>query len=224
MDPAQLLIAHAVKVALLLTLLGIAWRGRAERCWSLVAYLFVVLVGNSLVTFWPDVYFNLPFWTRWQGWLAVLKLLVAAELAARIFAGFPGALGRWRLGASLVAGLTTVALILAPWHPHELQPRLGAGTIWLLLVTVLVVAYHRLPLEGWHGAVLLGLAPYLLVFSTVLSIIRAHGLLGASTGLLGLADGAAYLFMLSWWGVAAWRQDGAEVRQIDALHARLAVR
>ena len=54
----QVLIAHAVKVLVLVTLAGIVARHRARLCWSFVAYLAVVLAGNSLVSFWPARFFT----------------------------------------------------------------------------------------------------------------------------------------------------------------------
>ena len=57
MTAQQVLIAHAVKILVLLTLAGIVARRRWASCWSFTGYLAVILVCNSLVSFWPERFF-----------------------------------------------------------------------------------------------------------------------------------------------------------------------
>jgi len=47
MTSLQVLIAHAVKILVLLTLAGIVARHRARLCWSFLAYLACVLAANT---------------------------------------------------------------------------------------------------------------------------------------------------------------------------------
>src|SRR5512140_212075 len=95
MNPG-LLIPHAVKIALLATLLGLWIRDRGARCHTMVAYLLVALIGNSLTTFWPEIFFNWQFWVTRQALFNILKLLIGIEIAVRAFRIFPGARARWR--------------------------------------------------------------------------------------------------------------------------------
>ena len=92
MSDLQLLVAHAVKLALLALLAGIvlarageAVLGRSRStCWR-------SSLGNILVTLWPARFFTPSFWVLKQGVYDALKMAVALELAWRAFDAFPGA-------------------------------------------------------------------------------------------------------------------------------------
>src|SRR5438034_4085590 len=135
MTAQQVLIAHAVKILVLLTLAGIVARRRWASCWSFTGYLAVILVCNSLVSFWPDRFFQPWFWMVRTAFYDVLKVAIAVELAYRTFQAFPGAQATARrlLFASLVA--TSVALMALPWDGSYgaalfvWEPRVLTGTI-----------------------------------------------------------------------------------------------
>ena len=107
----QILVAHVVKVLILLTLAGILTRRRAAMCWSFVAYLSAILVGNSLVSFWPHRFFDAWFWFAQQALYDALKMAIAVELAYRTFQAFPAAQATARRVLFGLLILTSLALV-----------------------------------------------------------------------------------------------------------------
>jgi hypothetical protein len=212
MDP-RLLIGHAVKVVLVAVLFGLYARGRSGRCLTIVAYLWAALLGNSLTTLWPDVFFNYEFWMRRQALFDVLKLLVGVEIALRAFRVFPGARATWErlLAASVVVATTAAFWFLPREAPYGVvfahQPQTIAATVWLFTVTSLVIVHYRIPVDPWHRAILLALVPYQLAFTTSIAVMRN---LGASLHpAMGLLDSTAYLVMVAYWAQTAWRHEAA---------------
>jgi hypothetical protein len=211
MSGLQLAVAHAVKLVLVLMLAGLLRRGRVRLCWSFAAYALAILVGNSLVSLWPDRFYNPPFWVLKQGVYDLLKMAVALELAWRAFAAFPGAMRTAR--AVLLALLATSTLVLGALNPPssyltlwEWQPGTATAAVWLLTATALLVVWYQVPLHPWPRAIMLGLAPYLLVFVAALDLLRRHGWESFSEG-AGLLDSLAYLSLVVFWAWAAWRRD-----------------
>ena len=212
MDP-RLLIGHAVKVVLVAALVGLYVRGRSGRSLAIVAYLWAALLGNSLTTFWPDVFFNYEFWMRRQALFDVLKLLVGVEIALRAFRVFPGARATWeRLLAASVVVATTLGFWFLPRDPpygvmFAHQPQIIAATVWLFTVTSLVIVHYRIPVDPWHRAILLAFVPYLLVSTTAVTVMKS---LGASIHpAMGFLDSVAYLVLIAYWVQAAWRREEA---------------
>src|SRR6476661_2504614 len=97
MSAIEVLRAHVVTLALLAILAGLFVRRRAHLCWSFVGYLVTGLVCNALMTFWPEQFFRLWFYSLEQDLLVALKLAIAAELTYRTFRAFPGAAARVRV-------------------------------------------------------------------------------------------------------------------------------
>jgi hypothetical protein len=212
MDP-HLLIAHAVKVVLVATLAGLYVRGRSQRSLAIVAYLWTALLGNSLTTFWPDIFFNYEFWMRRQALFDVLKLLVGVEIALRAFRVFPGARATWTrlLAASMVVATTGAFWFLPREAPYSVvfahQPQIIAATVWLFTVTSLVIVHYRIPVDPWHRAILLAFVPYQLVFTTTIAVMRSLG--GSIHPAMGFLDSAAYLVLIAYWAQTAWRREEA---------------
>ena len=178
---SRLLIGHAVKVVLVLALVGLYARGRSGRCHAMVAYLWAALLGNALTTFWPDIFFNYTFWMRRQALFDVLKLLIGVEIALRAFRVFPGARAAWE---GLLAGSVVIATTFGFWFlprdaPYGVvfvhQPQIIAASVWLFTITSLVIVHYRIPVDPWHRAILLSFVPYQLVFTTVLTTIKNLG-------------------------------------------------
>jgi hypothetical protein len=208
---SRLLIAHAVKVVLVAALAGLYVRRRSGRCHAMVAYLWAALLGNSLTTFWPDIFFNYGFWIRRQALFDVLKLLIGVEIAFRAFRVFPGARATWE---RLLAASVVVATTLAFWFlPSEVpngvffaqQPQIIAAAVWLFTVTSLVIVHYRIPVDPWHRAILLAFVPYLLVFSTAIAVMRNLG--ESIHPAMGFLDSAAYLVLVAYWAQTAWRRE-----------------
>jgi hypothetical protein len=211
MIAAQLLGANLVKVLVVLTLVVIFVQRRQRLCWSFVGYLVAILIGNSLVTFWPDRFFDKQFWMLKQAVYDIAKLAVALDLADSAFRAFPGARATARFvlfcilavtGAAIigVSASTPFTVMVGEWHP-----RILSGTIWLMTATAVLVVWYRLPVHSFQRAILMGFTSYLLVFTTVLNVLRAHG--WDLRPQLNLVDTFAYAGVMAWWAYATWRAD-----------------
>jgi len=208
MTSLQVLIAHAVKILVLLTLAGIVARHRARLCWSFLAYLACVLAANTLVSFWPERFFAGWFWMLQAAVYDALKMAIAVELAYRTFRAFPAARATARRVLFLLLLGTSLALVGVPRdlsYPAvfvELEPRILTGTIWLLNGLALLVVWYRVPLHRYHKAILLGFVPYLLIFVALLKMLRHFG--WETLPLVQSAEPAAYMLLVGWWAYAAW--------------------
>ena len=214
MSDLQLLVAHAAKLALLALLAGIVWRGRARLCWSFALYVLAILLGNVLVSIWPSRFFTPSFWVLKQGVYDALKMAVALELAWRAFDVFPGAARTARAVIPALLALSTLALsVLTPASSYmtvwDWQPRVATAALWLLTATALMVVWYQVPVHEWQRAIMLGLAPYLLVFVALLGLLRRHG--WAFLEPITTAETVAYLGLVLFWTWAAWRGDAARV-------------
>jgi hypothetical protein len=211
MSPEQVLIADFVKIATFLTLVGILFRRRAHLCWSFVAYLLSGLTYNTLCTFWPSTFYTHGFWVLMHGLFAVLRVAIAVELGFRVFQAFPRAqvTARRVLFAALAA--TCVALISIPLAATselvlDWQARILTGTIWIMNGLALLITWYRVPLHPYHKAILMGFVPYLLVFTTLLSLTKQWG--WDSFGpYLQAADPVAYALLTAFWALAAWQPE-----------------
>lgn len=206
-------------VALATLLLGLVLRRQLGRCVSFSAYVVAVLVPTVLMAFWPGRFYRWEFYSMQEALHALLKFAIALELTARVFARFPGALVAAHKAILVVLGLTVAAVLALPsWRPEyevvlgEIQPRILNGTTWLLTSIAALVLWYRVPLQPLYKAILLGLAPYLIVFTVGLNALRT---LGWERSLpLGRAHTLAYLLVLLYWNVVAWA--GAEAPVVAA--------
>jgi hypothetical protein len=214
MSELQLGLAHLVKLGLLALLAGIVVRGRLKLCLALPACLLAMLVGNTLVSLAPGRFYNASFWVLKQGVYDVLKMAVALELAWRALSAFPGAWRSARVVLLAVLMLSTITLAaLTPRSSYrtlwEWQPSVATATVWLLTATALLVVWYQVPIHDWQRAIMLGLAPYLLVFVTLLDVLRRHG--WTLRAELGVADSVAFLALVLFWTWEAWRKDEVEL-------------
>ncbi len=212
MTEAQVLVAHAARLALVVLLAGMVWRGRLRQCWAFGAYVIAALVGNTLVSLWPSRFYTPAFWVAKQGVYDILKAAIALELAWRAFRAFPGALRTARLVLLVLLGLSTVSLAAVPSRPAyaavwEWQPGVVTAGLWLLTATALMVVWYQVPLTGWQRAIMIGLAVYLLVFVTLLGLLKSRGWgLGP---VVAVTETLAYLSLVVFWAWLAWRRDAA---------------
>jgi hypothetical protein len=212
MTEFQAVVAHVVRLVLLVLLGGMFWRGRVRECWAFATYALAVLLGNTLVSFWPDRFYNPSFWVAKQGVYDALKMAIALELAWRAFGAFPGALRTAR--RVLLVALTVIGVALAALNPPssyatvwEWQPGVATAALWLLTATALMVVWYQVPVSGWQRAIVLGLAVYLLVFVTLLDLLGRRG--WAIGPLVATTETLAYLALVVFWAWAAWRRDSA---------------
>lgn len=214
MSGLELAVAHAAKVALLALLLGMLWRDRLRQCWAFGVYVIAVLAGNTLVSLWPERFLTPSFWIHKQAVYDSLKLAIALELLYRTVRAFPGA---WRAARIVALALLSVsAIALAAFTPSssymvlwEWQPGVVTAAVWLLTATALLVVWFQVPLLDWPRAILLGFAPYLLVFLTFVTAMRRHG--WRVNEQIGILDSLAYLALILFWVRAAWRREPAGV-------------
>ena len=222
MSAAEILVAHGVKIAMLAVLVGLFARRRAHLCWSFVAYLAWGLVCNSMMSFWPTQFYHRSFYLMTQGVGDALKLAIAAELTYRTFRAFPGAAARVRV---LLAPFFLIPALFVSKVPQGAtyedlirlyQPQVLTGVIWIMTVIALLIAWYRVPVHAMHRAILMGFASYLLIFTTLLNVLRDYGFENLRS-FIGVADGYAYLALLAGWAYAAWVPARRPVLSLDIL-------
>lgn len=222
MSGIEILVAHGVRLGMLVVLVGLFARRRAHLCWSFVGYLAWGLVWNSLMSFWPDYFYTRSFYLLMQGVGNALKLAIAAELTYRTFRAFPGAAARVRV---LLAPLFLVPLLFVtsvpPGATYEdlirlYQPQVLSAVIWIMTAITLLIAWYRVPVHAMHRAILIGMASYLLIFTTLLNVLRDYGFDNLRS-FIGVADGYAYVLLLGWWAYAAWVPARRPVLSLDVL-------
>ncbi|HVO10436.1 MAG TPA: hypothetical protein VMX54_06735 [Vicinamibacteria bacterium] len=205
-----LALGHATKVALLALLAGVVLRGKLGQCWSFVVYVVAILVSNVLQSVWPAQFLTPSFWLVKQRTYDVLKMAIALELAWRVFAAFPGAWQRARAVLATVLGLSTVVIIAALRtasysNVFDWQPKITTGAVWLLTATALVVVHYEIPIRDWQRAIMLGFAPYLLFYVTLMGLLKRHG--WGFVSQFGTLDALGYGVLLLFWNYAVWRPE-----------------
>jgi hypothetical protein len=222
MTASQVLIAHAVKILVLLTLAGILANRRWRSCWSFATYLVVILICNSLVSFWPDTFYQPWFWMVRTPIYDALKVAIAMELAYRTFQAFPGARATARRALVLLLIASSVVFATLPWDPSygtalfEWEPRILTATIWLLNALAVIVIWYRVPIHAYHKSILLGFVPYLLVFTILLRMLRHYGY--GIMEVVQTAEPAAYMLLMGWWAWAAWEPETASDVSPEVMH------
>lgn len=213
------LVAVAALMAVILS--GIIRHRLFRVCRSFAVYVGAVGVGSTLIAAWPRVFYNWDFWQAKELTYAIIKFLVALEIAALAFQAFPGARARARQVALLILGATLLAVLLPP--PAEpvsrdlspqaafflgVQPRLAQGTLMLFAGVWALVLWYVIPLHRWHRAILRGLLPYMIVFTLMIRVVVSIG--WHTRQWMGYADSLAYILMLVYWAWEAWRPEPAQ--------------
>jgi hypothetical protein len=215
MTPLQVAIALGVQFAAALAIGGLALRRRAHLARFFGVYLVVGLATDVMMMSWPSQFYVWHFWLFRQTILDVLKILIAVELAYRIFMGFPGAAHTTRSVLFLLLLGTLVAVLALPneaahhdrsgYYLGELRPRVEMAAVWMLTALAGLVVWYRIPLHPFHKAIMQGFVPYLVVFSTMLKLVAQYGWSRYLTAL----GPVAYLIACSWWAWASWRPEPA---------------
>ena len=197
-------------ILVFVVLAGLVVRRRVPACWSFALYLAAVGVADLLIAAWPARFWRSDFWIRKEIVHNFLKLCLALELMIRIFRPFPTAYAAVRravlvvvaglamlVWASLSAGTDYLA-VLGRVHPH-----MNDGTAWLLIALGAFCLWYHVALDTIHKAILIGLVPYLLLYSVVQ---RAFVALGWERGnLINHTAPVAYFALLVYWASVAWR-------------------
>jgi hypothetical protein len=175
-------IADLTAILLFVSICGLLVRQRAHLSWAFFAYLIAVLLGNRLVTWWPDRFWNYGFYRGKEATYASLTVLAAFEIALLTFSMFPVARRR-ALGtmlAALVFSLVAADLQLTgtafAWMESLglLTPGGQAGRLWLFVIPTLFAVYYRVPLHPFHRSVLVGFALYLAGYCCLLGFVEMH--------------------------------------------------
>jgi hypothetical protein len=208
----HIVVAHAVKVVLLATLIGLYVRGRHRACWSFPVYLAVALVCNTLVSVWPETFYEYDFWQKKQAAYDILNLIIALELGARAFAHFPGALATARVVALFVLTASTIVVTstaAGSFNPEAAHYDWLAGTstasVWVFGAVALLVVWYRIPVDDMHRAILMGFVTYLALFTVGTGILKHYG--WQAHPAFWKVETAAYLLLVSLWAVAAWHRE-----------------
>jgi hypothetical protein len=204
-------VVTAVAVVLICGVLaGLFVRRRAASCWSFVAYLVAVAVSDLLIAGWPHRFWREGFWILKEGVHNLLKLATALELMVRIFQPFPSAYAAARRGVLVVvAGLAALVwFTLAGGTDYitvvgRLYPHVYDATVWVLVALGGYCLWYHLPLDSLHKAILIGLVPYLLVYSVMQRSLASFG--WERGYLFNATSPMAYLLLLVYWGYVAWR-------------------
>jgi hypothetical protein len=208
-------------IALATLLTGLVLRGRLRRCVSFSVYVASVLLPSFLMLCWPERFYRWEFYSIQESVHALLKFAIALELTAKVFGRFPGANAVARRTILAVLSMTLFAVLALPsWRPAyevvlgEIHPRILNGTTWLLAAITGLVLWYRIPIEAFQKAILLGLTPYLLVFTVGQNALRTFGWERSIP--FGRAHTVGYLGVLLYWNVVAW----ARVEARDAAGRR----
>jgi hypothetical protein len=207
-------------------LCGLVVRRRVRLCYSFVLYLSTSLVADLLMVLWPEHFYRQWFWFGKELLIHVLRFALALELIYWTFRAFPSARATVR-GVMLLVLLVTLVIVFASTGdltPSEgapalgplisrVQPRALYGAIWLLTVVALFILWYRLPVHPFHKAILIGLVPYLLIAVVSLNIIESQG--WATRELVNPLHTLAFVLLLGYWAVAAWRKSEVRARAPD---------
>jgi hypothetical protein len=176
-------------------------------CFS--AYLAAVGGFGVLIAARPDLY-SPEVWMVKQGIYDSLLLGMSVELAYRVFSLYRGIAARMRLVVSLMVIATTVVVgLLLPRPEYAViwkhQPTVTVCGIWILTATSLAIVRFQIPIAPFVSASLVGLVPYLLVFTICEDLLGRLG--WGAIGGLNIANAIAYTCASAYWAYAAWRRD-----------------
>jgi hypothetical protein len=205
------LIPALTEGAIFLALIGILVQGRARYCRCFAGYLAAVLTGDLLIMAWPEVFYTRKAWVVSQSIYSILKMGVAAELTATVFAAFPGAKARARRTLFLTLIVTASMMIGIP-HALTFQavvmewmPRLLSGTIWLMTGIAILVVYYRIPLDPFHRMIVTGFVPYHVICVSLYDLIHRYG--WSFLPYFNKIQPAAYLLLVAYWAKESWRRE-----------------
>ena len=174
--------------------------------------LFTLYAGASaLSNVVVALHYTRETWMLQQVVMAALRFGVALELTYCIFGAFPAAAATARrvMFVILVATALTAISVSTPAAVYtrshaEAIPRLAAAAVWILTALAVLVLWYRLPLAPLPRAILMGYAPYLLVFTISLSLLFDAGSQHLRPW-LGYADTFAFIVLVNYWIRVAWR-------------------
>ena len=204
-------------------LAGLTARGRLGLCWTFAPYLATVALAELLMLVWPEQFHSQWFWLGKELVITVLRFALALELTYRTVRAFPTARATVR-GVLLGVLLLTLGMVFSGTGDlvspegtpilepiiSRVQPLVLSGAIWLLTGIAGVILWYRLPVHPLHKAILVGLVPYLLIFTVSLNMIESWG--WEASELMNVFSALTWLVVLGFWAVVAWRRSDVPVR------------
>lgn len=153
----------------------------------------------------------------WETWMlhqvvtASLRFGLALELTYCIFGAFPAAAATARRIMFVILVVTAVTAMSASTpdatytrlHAESI-PRLASAAVWMLTALAGLVLWYRLPLAPLPRAILLGYAPYLLLFTIGMSLLFDTGR-PQIRAWVGYIDTTAFFLLVNYWCRVAWR-------------------
>jgi hypothetical protein len=174
--------------------------------------LFTLYAGGSaLSSVVVGLHYTRETWMLQQVVMAALRFGMALELTYCIFGAFPAAAVTARrvmlvilVATALTAiSASTPAAVYTRSHAEAI-PRLAAAAVWILTALAVLVLWYRLPLAPLPRAILMGYAPYLLIFTISLSLLFDAGSQHLRPW-LGYMDTLAFFVLINYWIRVAWR-------------------
>jgi hypothetical protein len=171
--------------------------------------LFTLYVGTvALTSLLLGLLYSWETWMAYQVSVAALRFGVALELTYGIFGAFPAAASTARrVTFALLVVTAATAMSVGPGDYRHFNtiilPRLATGTVWILTALAALVLWYRVPLGVLQKAILIGLAPYLIVFTVMMNLLASFG--WRHREWVGYVDTLSYLALITYWCWVAWR-------------------
>jgi hypothetical protein len=175
--------------------------------------LFTLFVGGVAIS---NAVLGLHY--TWETWMlhqvvtAALRFGVALELTYCIFGAFPAAAVTARrlmfailLATALIAISTSTPDATYTRLHAEAIPRLASAAIWMLTALAGLVLWYRLPLAPLPRAILMGYAPYLLIFTIGMSLLFDAAGRQHLRAWVGYVNTLAFFVLVGYWSLVAWR-------------------
>lgn len=205
---------------------GLVWRGRQWYCHAFLAYGATVVACGVWAAAWPESAYNWNVWTTWQAVQVTLKLAMLFEISTHVFRPFPGALTAVRAVITLVLWATAAALLTVRATGMDLwdfavrtSPIANQGAAWGFTLVLALSIWFLVPMDSWRRAIVIGMAAYGMAFTGATAALERLGWGARET--LGYLNIAAYLLLLVYWNVAAWRPASAEDGEVERLRRDL---
>jgi len=221
MTGSQVLVANLSAALMAAAAAGLLARRRARLCWSFLAYLLAMILGNQLAAWLPETFHSHWFWTAKMSVYGALRSLIALEIALLTFSALPRARLRAELVLALVLAVSAGVGMLATasvGYPYLamlglVAPRGSAASLWLFVAVLAVALWHRAPIHPFHRSLLLAFTLYL---GTATGLLGLVGLAASSRpaylaayAYLEALDPLAFAVTAGFWTWAAWRREPA---------------
>ncbi len=174
-----------------------------------LAPIFTLYAGGLFATHVAlGLFYVKETWIVHQAATAALRFGVALELARRIFGAFPAAAAMARRVMLVLVAITGVIAMSAGSPDYDqlitlTVPSLATGTVWIFTALAALVLWYRVPVTMLQKAILIGFAPYLLVFTVMMNLLASLGWDHRDT--LSYVNTLSYQALLGFWIWTAWR-------------------